>query len=76
MQVTRLELIKKHREAFKAFAQAGIDPTRHSAYLDIYETRKRLEKPNTRGHVKATAKQFNCTPRTVRNAGKFLNTEI
>lgn len=76
MNVKRLELIQKHKEAFKAFARAGIDPTRHSAYLDIYETRKRLEKPNQRGHVKATANKFNCTPRTVRNAGNFLNTEI
>lgn len=70
---SRYELINKHREAFEAFAKAGVDPTRHSGWVSIYEEKSRHK--NHR-HVAKVAEKFNCSPRTVHHISNFLKTEI
>lgn len=68
--MTRLELIRQHKEAFEAFAKAGIDPTRHIAYLDLYRERQK------HSATKRVANKYNCSTSTVRRAVRFLNTDL
>lgn len=69
MSVKRIDLIKKHKEAFEAFGKAGIDPTRHNGYLALYEQSR--GKPH-----KEVASKFKCSRTTVYRANTFLTTEI
>ena len=72
---TRKELINQYQEAFNAFAKAGIDPTRHCSWPELYEAWEK-NKQTKHNHLKATAKQFNCSQGRVQKVRWFMETEI